>query len=333
MPKLSEEATGADWQLAGHNLVSPLFNAAGLINNPDIDTIKREARLLASTGVGAIQYGSITVPPSPGNEAVYGPPTDYYDRLTGEFTNSKGLPNPGAAEFLRHSSEMAAIAHEAGKLAIVSVSPTKDAGDSVEQAVRLADDFLETDFDLVAINVSCPNIVTDGDGRKPIMGYDAETIHRLLENLWSEFGMTGRLGVKAANHDTPERQAVVPQLARLFRDYPVFDWMEAPNTIPGHIPLDEERQAILSVPGGAGGLSGPATSRNGREQLLLWHRQVGDIMDIVSSEGVYSGEELAWRLGHGAVAASGVHFLWNAEDGWADTVEKMLFQAERFMTG
>jgi dihydroorotate dehydrogenase len=310
--------------LNGIELESPLFNAAGLINHPDMDSIKRDARILAKTGVGAIQYGSGTIPRSPGNEAIFGEPTDYYDEATGKMTNSKGLPNPGADEFIAASDELVGIAHETGKPAFMSVSPTKDAGDSVEQALHLIDRFLETDFDQIIVNVSCPNIVIEGEARKDIMGYDFEAMQRLTEESHRLFGITGRLAIKSANHSTPERKLVVPKLAGLYRNHAVWGWMEEPNTIPGYIPVGDDGEPILSVPGGAGGMSGPATRDNGREQLLMWHQHVGEFMDIVSTEGVDSGEELAWRLGHGAVAGSGVHFLWNANNSWGETVDEML---------
>lgn len=320
--KMAQSLEGP-YQLAGKELSTPLFNAAGAMNDFNPDRILEYARELAKTDVGAHQYGSITIPPSPGNEAIYGPPTEYYDEETREMSNSKGLPNPGKEVTLRMTPELVSIAHEAGKLAIFSVSPTKDAGDSVEQAVELVHDFLETDADLVVVNVGCPNIVTEGSARKPIMGYDVETMHRLVDTFWTEFGMTDRLGVKTANHVTREQQLIVPQIADFYRDYPVFSWMETPNTIPGHVPRDKTQAPRLSVPGGMGGLSGPATKKNGREQFLMWHRLVGDFMDVVRTQGVDSGKELAWSLGHGAVAASGVTFLHIAKS-WPEAVDKML---------
>lgn len=284
------EALDSPWTLAGSELPSPFFNAAGLLNHYDPKEILRLARRLANTGVGGLQAGSITLPPSPGNEAVYGSPTDYYDESTGEMTNSKGLPNPGRDEFMKIADEFIDIAHSAGKLAIISVSPTKDAGDSVEQAAGLAEDFLRTEADKVIINVSCPNIVVEGSTRKAIMGYDFETMHRLVDLLYRRVGITRRLGVKSANHLEPDQKLVVPQLAKIYRDYPVFSWMETPNTIPGHVPVGTGGEPILSVPGGAGGLSGPATAANGREQLLLWHDALGGSIDIVSTQGgTFSG--------------------------------------------
>jgi dihydroorotate dehydrogenase len=323
------------WILADRELPSPFFNAAGLINDTNPREILRMARKLSRTGVGAVQGGSYTIPPSAGNEASYGPPTDYYDPATGEMTNSTGLPNPGRDEVLKIMPEFVDIAHSAGKLAIASVSATKEAQDSVEQTVELVEDFLQTDVDLVIANVSCPNIVEgkDSDARKPIMGYDYETMHRLVETLHSRVGKTGRLGVKPANHHTAKQNIVVPKLAVLYRDYPVFSWMEGPNTIPGNVPRDERGDPILSVPDGAGGLSGPATAANGREQLEMWQGEVGDIMDIVSTQGIHSHQELAWRLRNGAVAGSSVSYLWNSEVDWTIAVDRMNEGVRRIAEG
>ncbi len=311
------------YKVAGLELESPLMNAAGAINHFNPETILNEARLLANTGVGAIQPGSVTKPPSPGNEVLFGEPTHHYDPRTGKMANSKGLPSPGKDEMLRITPELVAIAHEAGKAVIMSVSATKDAGSSVEQSVELAESFLETEVDRVIVNVSCPNIVEGGDGRKPIMGYDFDTMEELVETFWERIGETGRLGVKPANHVTIEQKLLIPRLAGLYRGRPVFTFMEGPNTIPGYVPVDDDGNNILSVPGGAGGLSGPATRANGREQLELWADEVSDFMDIISAQGVDSGKEMAWRLGHGAVAASGVSFLWNSRK-WEYAVTQML---------
>lgn len=313
-----------EYYLAGRELESPFFNAAGLINHPDIEVMKREARRLAATGVGAIQYGSITIPKSLGNEHKFGAPTDYYDRQTGRMANAKGLPNPGREEVLANIDELVDIAHKNQKLAIISVSPTVYDMDSVEQAVHLAEDFLETKADFVEINVACPNIVTDGDGRKPIMGYDPEIMQRLINELDKRIGRSFRLILKTANHLTPEQKRIVPDLGRLLIASQVFVAVEVPNTEPGYVLPGPDGRPALSVPGGAGGLSGPVTRQNGREQLELWDDEIGGFIDIISTQGINSGHELAWRLGHGAVAGSSVSMFWNATESWGSLVDRTL---------
>jgi dihydroorotate dehydrogenase len=315
----------AEYMLAGRSLESPLFNAAGAINDFNSDEILRGARRLAKTGVGAIQGGSFTLPPSEGNEAKFGPQTHYYDEETGRMVNSKGLPNPGYEEALAISAEFVGIAHLAGKIAIYSASPTNapEYGSSVDQALRLVEEFLETDVDLLIVNTSCPNVVTEGGGRKPILGLDYEAMEELVVRLWERVGNTGKLGFKPANHVSEEDLVIVPKLARLFRDYPVFNWQEGPNTIRDYLLLDKQGNPVLSVPGGKGGLSGPYTKENGREQLQMWDKLVGDFIDQVSTQGVGSGQEVAVRIKLKAKAASGVSFLWNSND-WGEAVTKML---------
>ncbi len=71
----------AEYELSGYELESPLINAAGSVNGPDIERILHEVDVLASTGIGAITIGSFTVPRQEGNESKYGSPTYYHDRL------------------------------------------------------------------------------------------------------------------------------------------------------------------------------------------------------------------------------------------------------------
>jgi dihydroorotate dehydrogenase len=70
-------------------------------------------------------------------------------------------------------------------------------------------------------------------------------------------------------------------------------------------------------------MSGPATASVGREQLMLWHDQTYGELDIVSALGIDTGKELARRLELGAVAGSGVTFLWRSKD-WQQAVDDLL---------
>src|SRR4051812_33463777 len=105
----------SDYQLVGQELKSPLINAAGSVNGTNPETIHREIELLSKTDLGAITYGSITIPFSEGNEAKFGPPTHHYDEFAGKMYNSKGLPNVGRDEALTLVPLLAKIVHDSGK--------------------------------------------------------------------------------------------------------------------------------------------------------------------------------------------------------------------------
>jgi dihydroorotate dehydrogenase len=311
------------YQLAGHELESPLVNAAGSINGVSTEGILREVSDLAQTGIGAITVGSFTVPPQAGNEARFGAPIYYYDAETRTTYNSMGLPNIGIEAAVRLSPSLTTRAHAMGKIVISSGSPTNasEYGSSVAQAARLAYELLETDADLVEVNVSCPNVVDSGGGRKPIMGYDLESMEELLARLDAEVGVTGRLGLKLPPYLSVEDRLLVPRIAAMLQGRHVFRFLVTSNTIPNQVPRHADSRPLLAVPEGTGGMSGPSTKEVGREQLVLW-RQHTDL-DIISTLGVDSGHEINCRLQLAANAVGGVTFLWQSSN-WKVAVTEML---------
>ena len=315
----------AEYAIAGVELESPLLNAAGSINGPNAEGLLREVDLLASTGIGAITVGSFTIPRQGGNEAKYGSPTYYHDSVDGKTYNSMGLPNIGLEEALILAPAVVSRSHDKGKPIIFSGSPTvsPESGSSIEQARRLVYELLQTGVDLVELNVSCPNVVTEGGGRKPIMGYDLESMAELVDLLASDVGEGQRVGVKLPPYVSDEEKLIIPDVAKILRAKNVFSFLVTANTIPNQTARNQDGTPILTVPNGAGGMSGPATKEVGREQLKMWHEQMGNRLDIVSALGVDSGQEVAVRRSLGAVAAEGVTFLWES-DNWASQVSTVL---------
>ena len=293
-----------EYSLAGVALDSPFINAAGTINGINPDRILSEAAIFAETAIGAIKFGSITIPSQEGNEVKYGQPVYYHDPLTGLTYNSMGLPNIGLEAFIDLVPRIFERTHYK-KTIIVSGSPTNspEYGSSVDQAVKLAYGLLNTSAHLVELNVSCPNVVTEGGGRKPIMGYDLETMTELIDALYREVGEGERLGIKLPPYLTAEQYDMIPAITKLFKERDIFSFLVTANTIPGKVPVNEKGENILTVPGGMGGMSGPATKNVGREQLAIWHDHIGENIDVVSTLGVDNGEEVAIRLMIGAVAA------------------------------
>lgn len=311
------------YQLAGQELDSPLVNAAGSINGPYTERLLHEVGVLAATGIGAITVGSFTMPAQEGNGAKFGEPVYYHDREAGKTYNSMGLPNIGFEAAVGLIPEI--ISRAEGKPVIFSGSPTNAPvhGSSVEQATRLAYGFLQAGAKLVEINVSCPNVVTEDGGRKPIMGYDLETMQELVDALTTSVGEGEKLGVKLPPYLSYEEKAVAADLAKLLRASNVFAFLVTANTIPNQEPLNANGEHILTVHGGKGGMSGPATKDVGREQLRLWHALLDSKADIISTLGLDSGKELKTRLQLGAAAAGGVTFLWESAN-WQDAVTKVL---------
>lgn len=303
----------------------PLLSAAGALNSFNPEAIKREASLFCRTALGGITFGSFTIPPQPGNEHLYGG-SMYWDDGEGRTFNAMGLPNPGIEAACDLAPELTAMAEEAGKLAVFSCSPAvgPHLGNSVEQAVEMISKLMATPAPAIELNVSCPNLVNDETGqRKPIMGYDLASMGQLVAEL-TEAGLagSGRLGLKLPPYLTEGQQRLIPKIAALLKKSDVFGFIVVSNTIPDQIPLDKDGEKLFRLPGGMGGLSGPAAAQAGREQLALWKQHFDG--PIISALGVHSGQEMAARLDMGAAAVAGVSFLWNETRGPAEGVNRLL---------
>lgn len=320
--------TSPEYKLNEADIDSPLINAAGSINGTSSENILREVDILAATGIGAITVGSFTVPRQEGNVVTYGEPVYYHDSENGLTYNSMGLPNIGLDEAVKLAHEITRHADAGGKRTIFSVSPTipnEEIGGPSQQAAELAYRFFdEAVVEFVELNVSCPNIVTADGNRKPMLGYDPEGMEELVNTLRTRIGRpSGGFGIKVPPYLSDDQKALMPNVAQTILDSGLFCFVTTSNTNPNQVPTNCKGEPILTVPGGAGGMSGPSTKEVGREQLTLWKGLVGDRLEIISTLGVDSGEELALRRQLGAVAAGGVTFLWESQD-WGATVTKVL---------
>lgn len=315
-------------QLGGADIESPLVNAAGSINGTSIENILREVDELAATGIGAITVGSFTVPRQEGNVVTYGEPVYYHDVEKGLTYNSMGLPNIGLFDAIDMAREISLHAGAGGKPVIFSVSPTlptPEIGKPSEQAALLTYRFFdEAVVEFVELNVSCPNVVMADGSRKPLLGYDIEGLTELIEEVRRQVGRPpSGLGIKVPPYVTEEQKAMMPVIADAIMSSRLFSFITTANTIPNQIPKNAAGEDILSVPGGAGGMSGSGTKEVGREQLKIWKDLVGDQLEIISTLGVDSGKELAVRRRLGAVAAGGVTFLWENQN-WKEAVTKVI---------
>lgn len=304
-------------------LESPLINAAGTINGTETNGILRDVETLADTGIGAITVGSFTVLPRPGNAHEYGEPVSHYDSESGTMTNALGLPNIGieaAAQLVPRILELAG-----DKPVIFSISPSTEPGigDSVEQSVIMANRIFAAGAKIIELNVSCPNVVTEGGGRKPIMGYDVETMKYLTEALYdrSDPVLLDCLGIKPPPYIGQEQKSAQAEIAHILAEF-WPSYLAVSNTIPGHVPLKPDGSPILRVPNGVGGRSGPSTKMIGRDQLSLWRRTAPEI-PIISMLGVFDGLEVKEREQLGASVSAVNSRLWLSRN-WKATVTEIL---------
>lgn len=319
--------THQEFSIAGNVIETPLVNSAGSINGTSNELILRETEILASTAIGAITVGSFTVPQQEGNEAFYGGPTYYHDIESGTTYNSMGMPNIGLAAAKGLMPEILKRAHEKGKPVIASVASTlhsDSAGNSYDQLEKLVYEMQLTGVDMIEVSPGSPNTITSEGGRKPLIAYDLDAMHELIARLAPLIdGSSSKIGLKLPPYISDEQTKVATQLALAINKENIFDFIVTSNTIPNQVALDKHDRHVLSVPGGAGGMSGPATKEVGREQLKLWRQHLDDSIDIISTLGVDSGKEIAIRRQLGASAAGGVTFLWESDD-WGRAASNLI---------
>ena len=274
------------------------------------------------SGIGGITIGSWTLEKRLGNAAQFGEPTHYYDQQKQEMTNALGLPNVGLDIGEKYVSEILDIA--GGKPVIFSVSPAPGAEslkDSIQQSIELVDRLLQVGASLLELNLSCPNIVSDDGRRKSILGYDLESMQKLsqtLNQLPDRERLKNHLGLKLPPYIQPAERQTLDEMATLIKEMPV-GFLTVCNTIAGSRPLNKEGAPILSVPGGAGGLSGPATRTEGRQQLELWRQRMPEDLPIISALGIYDGSEIDERQFLGACLC-GVNTRLYRSSNWPKTI-------------
>ena len=239
------------------------------------------------------------------------------------MTNAKGLPNIGLDRMQAIVPDLVAIGEQHGTPMIFSVSPEMpeeaglEIGTPTEQTLRLVQGILTVGGKLVEINVSCPNVIGPNGERKPMVGYDPESVDELTEALIREFDDQLGIGIKVAPFMEGQED-----VARAVTDTVVsssmYEFVTTANTINGHRPLnDDGTPAFAQLPQDVGGRSGPGEWAEGRNQLRQWTEAVernGADIEIVSGLGVGNGTEVARRLMLGASAVGANTIFYRSAD-------------------
>ena len=321
---MAAETTSNFWQQSPEN---PLFNAAGLLNGWQIKTLLRDVERLASSPIGGLTVGSWTLERRLGHAALYGEPVEHYDEETGLMTNSLGLPNVGIRVGERYVPEIIELA--ADKPVIFSVSPAPletGSRDAVRQAVLLIDRLLAAGAQLVELNVSCPNLIK-ADQPQLNLGYDTEALERLAQALRQHpdyHQLASRLGLKLPPYLEPAEVSIQSKVATILKTMPLA-FVTVCNTIANQRPTDHHGRQLLSVPGGRGGGSGPATTEIGRQQLERWQQLLPADLPVISALGVYDGQEILKRRQLGAFTCAVNTRLWRSSN-WQQTVTELLIE-------
>jgi len=301
----------------GHleEIESPWGNAGGVVKY--VGGVER----MAHTGVGWIEVGSYTLEPRPGNspnlDDVY-----FHDPETGETTNSLGMPNQGMDKLVAELPEMVRIAHSLRKPLVVNVAPVSE--DPAMESVELIRRAYDAGADAVLLNAGCPNVVSDDGSRHELLSRNPREFFLTLATIADCSALLpAPIFVRISPRESKEAGQAILDVIR--RNEQIISAVFTPNTWPGFVPLDDDGNAQLKVPGGQGGRSGPAMANESRHEVAAARQALSfHNIDIVSSSSIMTAQELGMRLNLGAVAGAGTTFFYETQDGWAEDVDRMM---------
>lgn len=297
----------------GHlsDIESPWANAGGVAK-----TIE-DVELLSRAGVGWVEAGSYTRELRLGNGA-NGETVYYHNTLTGQTYNSLGMPNKGFDLVETEIPEMKRITDAYNKKLVVNIAPV--GLDPAQESVELTRRAYAAGADAVLLNAGCPNVVTEDGGRHEILSRSPYDFYNVLTALGGlKLPIFVRISPQSSYGD-------MKRICDVVRRSKTVSALFAPNTWPGYIPLNTETgEPILEVPGGAGGLSGPATAKEAATQTNWALAGLkGSEIDVVRSGGITTGRELGKCLVDGAAGAAGSTFYYESKNGWKDDTNQML---------
>jgi dihydroorotate dehydrogenase len=297
----------------GHltNIESPWGNAGGVVKTVE------DAEQMACTGVGWIEAGSYTLEARAGNGA-NGERAYYHDPITGETFNALGMPNEGMDQVVKEIPKMARVAHAYRKPLVVNVAPVSH--NPAVESIELVQRAYQAGADAVILNAGCPNVITAEGGRHQILSYNISALHVTLQALQATMRRYKPIFVRLSPYDTAV--SMRPALD-IVKKSGVVSAVFTPNTWSDHRPTDTRGEAILQVPGGTGGKSGPATAHEASHQTHMAVNLLRPFVDVVSSSGIMSGRALAERLSIGAVAGCGTTFYYESPD-WRHDTDQLL---------
>ena len=274
-PLLPERSLGAPVEAMGLRFANALGVAAGY------DKDAEGVRALARLGFGAVEVGTVTARPQPGN------PRPRLFRLPADraLVNRMGFNNAGADVV---AARLAAVRSGpgAGTVLGVNIGKSKAAADAVAD-YRYSARVLGPYADYVVVNVSSPNT----PGLRDLQGVDA--LEPLLAAVREEVGATPLLVKITADLDDDGVDAVADLAVAQG-----LDGIVATNTTVARSGLTSPADLVSAA--GSGGLSGAPLVEPARAVLARLRDRVGERLTLVSVGGIDSGAEARARLDAGA---------------------------------
>lgn len=289
------------FEFAGVQLDWPIGSAAGMTNHPTVEGVAARFDTLTASGLSVVTLGSWKLggetggngytKSGPGWEHVH--TDEYLDLAVGAGYNAKGLPGPGTDNGMLALPDLLDVARSRNVEVGLSLSPhTSEPLQELPEILEIGRKALEAGVLYVEVNLSCPNV----PGRPPF--------YQDVEGLGAFFDMVASKPVMLNRHNRP---GLYPKYGpRTEADYfaQPTHWsiggQVTSNTLGNQEPLDTEGQPAIEVNGGKAGMSGPALTWLGEEQLqrAIHHEFRGQ--EIVSVLGVSTGEDVRRRLDMGA---------------------------------
>lgn len=238
-----------------------VFNASG----PKDETLP-QLEIIAQSASSAIMMKSCTLDPRQGN-----PEPRYADLPDHSSINSMGLPNLGYKEYVKFAG---ILKKKYTKPVIASIS-----GMTLEDNIIMFKAFNKTPVDIIEFNPGSPNTIG-----KPIVGYDANDMDRLLDAVCKV--NTKPLGVKLPPYfDFVHYE----QIANVLKQYPI-DFITTVNSIGNGLVIDPETERSLIKPkGGFGGIGGKWIKYTALANVRKWYELLGNRMQIIGVGGIITG--------------------------------------------
>ncbi len=267
-------------KIAGVKFDTCVFNTSG-----PADVTLSELETIAKSKSSAITMKSCTI------KARFGNPEPRYADLEYGSINSMGLPNLGYKAYVK----FAKVLKRYKKPVIASIC-----GMTLEENITMFKAFNNSAVDIIEFNPGSPNTIG-----KPIVGYDAEEMDKLLDGV-------SKVSKKPFGVKLPPYFDFVhyEQIAKVIKKYPV-KFVTCVNSIGNGLVINPyTEQPLIKPKGGLGGIGGKYIKYTSLGNVRQFYEIFEDKIQVIGVGGVYSGIDAFEYILAGASAVQiGTAFL------------------------
>lgn len=289
------------FEFAGAQLDWPIGSAAGMTNHPTIEGVAARFDTLTTSGLSVVTTGSWKLGGETGGNGYIKTDAgwehvnvdEYLDLGERSGYNAKGLPGPGTDNGMPALPDLLDMAWSRGVEVGLSFSPhTSEPLAELPEILELSRKALAAGVLYVEINLSCPNVPD-----RPPFYQDADSTATFFDMVAKRPVMLNRFN----------RPGLYPKYGpRTESDYQAqptlwsIGGQVTSNTLGNQEPKDSEGNPAIEVNGGKAGMSGPALTWLGEEQLRRAVQNEFHGQEIISALGVSTGEDVKRRRDIGA---------------------------------